>query len=163
MVCIYNGVLLSHIKDHIWVSSSKVDKPRPCYTEWSKSKREKQISYINAYVWSLDKWSWRTYLQGSNRDADMENRLADTVAEGEGRKNWESYQWNIYMIIGKIHRGFCLMMQGAQPSALGGRFKKEGPYIHLWLIHVDVWQKSIQHFKAIILHLKINTLLLFFK
>ena len=23
----------------------------------------------------------------------------------------------------------------------GGRFKTEGTYVHLWLIHVDVWQK----------------------
>ena len=27
---------------------------------------------------------------------------------------------------------------------LGGRFKKEGTYIYLWLIHVDVWQKPTQ-------------------
>jgi len=24
---------------------------------------------------------------------------------------------------------------------VGGRFKREGTYIYLWLIHVDVWQK----------------------
>ena len=23
----------------------------------------------------------------------------------------------------------------------GGRFKREGTYVHLWLIHLDVWQK----------------------
>ena len=46
-------------------------------------------------------------------------------------------------------------------DGMGGRFKKEGTYIHMWLIHVDVWQKSIQHFKAIILHLEINTLIFF--
>ena len=39
----------------------------------------------------------------------------------------------------------------------GGRgFKKEGTYVYLCLIHVDVWQKSTQHYKAIILQLKIN-------
>jgi len=37
----------------------------------------------------------------------------------------------------------------------GGRFKREGTYIYLWLIHVVVWQKPIQHCKAIILQLKI--------
>ena len=37
----------------------------------------------------------------------------------------------------------------------GGRFKKEGTYVHLWLIHVDVWQKSNQYCKAIN-QLKIN-------
>ena len=38
---------------------------------------------------------------------------------------------------------------------VGGRFKREGTYVHLWLIHVDVWQKSNQYCKAIIFQLKI--------
>ena len=40
---------------------------------------------------------------------------------------------------------------------VGGRFKREGTYAHLWLIHVDVWQKPTQYYKTIILQLKINT------
>ena len=39
---------------------------------------------------------------------------------------------------------------------MGGRFRREGTYVYLWLIHVDVWQKSTQYYKAIILPLKIN-------
>ena len=42
---------------------------------------------------------------------------------------------------------------------MGGRFKREGMYVYLWLIHVDVWQKPTQYCKAIILQLKINTFL----
>ena len=34
--------------------------------------------------------------------------------------------------------------------------KKALSYIYLWLIHVDIWQKSTQYCKAIILQLKIN-------
>ena len=41
---------------------------------------------------------------------------------------------------------------------VGGKVKKEGTYVHLWLIHVDVEQKSTQHCKAIILQLKKNIL-----
>ena len=41
---------------------------------------------------------------------------------------------------------------------VGGRFNREGTYIYLWLIHVDVWQKPTQYCKAIILQLKMNTL-----
>ena len=37
VVYIYNGVLLSHEKEHIWVSSNEVDEPRIYYTEWSES------------------------------------------------------------------------------------------------------------------------------
>ena len=28
---------------------------------------------------------------------------------------------------------------------MGGRLKREGIYVCLWLIHVDVWQKPTQH------------------
>ena len=39
---------------------------------------------------------------------------------------------------------------------VGGRFKREGTYVHLWLIHLDVWQKQNQYCQAIILQLKMN-------
>ena len=32
--------------------------------------------------------------------------------------------------------------------------KDGGAYVHMWLIHVNVWQSPPQHRKAIILHLK---------
>ena len=32
-----------------------MDGPRDCHTERSKLEREKQISYINAYMWNLEK------------------------------------------------------------------------------------------------------------
>ena len=36
--------------------------------------------------------------------------------------------------------------------------KREGTYVNLWLIHMDVWQKTTQYCKVIILQLKINKL-----
>ena len=54
------------------------------------SEREKQLSYPNTYIWNLEKWCWRTYLQGRNRDTAIEDRLLDTAGEGEGGTNWES-------------------------------------------------------------------------
>ena len=45
---------------------------------------------------------------------------------------------------------------------VGWKFKKEGTYVHLWLIYVDVWQKPTQHYKAILKYafqLKINNFL----
>ena len=41
---------------------------------------------------------------------------------------------------------------------MAGKFKKEGTRVYLWLSHVDVWQKSTQHCKAIILQSKIKFL-----
>ena len=45
-------------------------------------------------------------------------------------------------------------------DGVGGwrKVKREGTYVHLWLIHVDVEQKSTQYCKAIILQLKKNIL-----
>ena len=39
---------------------------------------------------------------------------------------------------------------------MGGRLKREGTCVYLWLIHVVIWQKPTQHCKAIILQLIIN-------
>ena len=55
VVYVYNGMLLSHKKEQIWVSCSEVDELRACYTEWSKSEREKQILHINVYIGNLEK------------------------------------------------------------------------------------------------------------
>ena len=47
-------------------SLCEVDEPRAYHTEWSKSERETQILYINAYTLNRVKWYWWTYLQGRN-------------------------------------------------------------------------------------------------
>ena len=77
VVHIYNRILFCHKKECILVSSNEVDEPRAYYTEWSKSEREEQISYINAYIENLEGWYWRISLQSSNGDAAIENRLMD--------------------------------------------------------------------------------------
>ena len=33
-----------------------MDEPRDCYTEWSKSSGERQISYDITYMWNIKKW-----------------------------------------------------------------------------------------------------------
>ena len=45
---IYNQILLSHKKEHIWVNSNEVDEPKAYFTEWSQLEKEKQIWNINA-------------------------------------------------------------------------------------------------------------------
>ena len=46
--------------------------------------------------------------------------------------------------------------RGGMGWELGERSKREGTYAHLWLIHVNLWQKPTQYCKAIILQLKIE-------
>ena len=50
----------------------------------------------------------------------------------------------------------CDILEGWDGEEVGGRFKREGTYVYLWLIHVDIWQKPTQYCKAIILLLKIK-------
>jgi len=88
VVYIHSGILLSHKKEHIWVSSDEVDEPRAYYIEWSRP--ERQISHINAYIWKLERWYWWSYMQGSKGDTDIMNRLLDSVGEGEGGMIWQN-------------------------------------------------------------------------
>ena len=39
---------------------------------------------------------------------------------------------------------------------VGGRFKREGTYAYIRLIHVDVWKKPVPYCKTIIPQLKVN-------
>ena len=140
LVHIHDGKSLSHKKEHGWVSWSEVDEPRACYTDWCKS--EKQILYINAYIWNLDIWCWGTHLQGRNRYRDTENRLVDTAGRGKGGTNCES-STETYPSpnVRQTASGKLLRNQGAQANALwqprgaGARFKREGTCVYFWLIH----------------------------
>ena len=53
VVLIYNVILLSHKKEWIRVSCSELDEPRASHRV--KSKKEKQVSCINAYMWNQEK------------------------------------------------------------------------------------------------------------
>ena len=45
---------------------------------------------MHIYIYNLEKWYWWTYLQGKNRDAEVENGVVDTVGGVNGWMNWES-------------------------------------------------------------------------
>ena len=86
-VCIYySAIKRNKIGSfvEIWIDLESV-----IQTESSKSEREKQILYSNTYIETLEKWYRLTYLQGRNREADIENRHVDTVEGGNGRGGWD--------------------------------------------------------------------------
>ena len=56
-----------------------------------------QISYSNAYIQNVEKWYWRIYLQGSNGEADIENRLVDTVGGEERVRYMERVTWKLIL------------------------------------------------------------------
>ena len=54
LVHIFNEILLSHKKERNCDICWDLDGLGDCHTEWSKSEREKQILYINTYMWNLE-------------------------------------------------------------------------------------------------------------
>ena len=38
----------------------------------------------------------------------------------------------------KLKQGLCINLEGWDWREMGGRLKREGKYIYLWLIHVEV-------------------------
>ena len=134
----YNGILLSHKMGPIWVSSNEVDELRAYYTQWSKSEREKQISYTNTYIWNLERWYWWKYLQGSNGDTDIENRL---MGKWAGRKRWmygdsnmETYitickidsKWEFSVWLWKLKLGLCNNLVGWDGQGDGRELQEGG-------------------------------------
>ena len=83
-----NGLLLLYKNERIWPISNEVDEPRAYYTKRSKS--ERQILYVNARTWNLERWYWWAFIQSSNGEADIVNRLLAIVREREGGMIWES-------------------------------------------------------------------------
>ena len=37
----------------------------------------------------------------------------------------------------------CDNIEDGMGWEVGGKFKREGPYVYLWLIHDDAWQTNI--------------------
>ena len=162
VVHIYNGILLSHKKKRNGVVCRDMDGPRVCHTEWSKSEREKQILYINADMWNLEKWYSWTYFQGRNRNADVENGRVD-MGERGGWDELGDDAWHIYTTVCKTDSWWEPAAQHRELSSMlcddldghDGREVQEGGdngiCVYVWLIHFTVQQKLTQHCRAIIL------------
>ena len=109
---IYNGIKYIfftfhtfHKKEWNWVICRDVDGSRDYHTEWSKSERDKQMSYINVCMWKLEKWYRWPRLQGRNWDTDVENKHMDT----KGGKWWGGnelgdWDWHIYTNMYKMDK-----------------------------------------------------------
>ena len=106
-------------------------------------------------------------MQGSKRDTDVKNRLLDYVGEGKGDMIWENSIETRILPYVKQMTSASFMHEAGHPKPVlwdnaegwggkgGGRQAQDGgTHVYQWLIHVDVWQKSPQYCKVIILQLK---------
>ena len=97
-------------------------------------------------------------MQNRKRDTDVQNRLLDSVGEGEGGMFQKNSMYIIYSETDHVLRPGAL----GRPRGIGWRGRWEGGSgwgIHVtpWLIHVNVWQNPMQCCEVISLQLiKIN-------
>ena len=101
-------------------------------------------------------------MQNRKRDTDVQNRLSDSVGEGEGgmfREN--SIETRSPAQVGCMRQ---VLRAGAlgRLRGIGWRGRRKGisgweTDVNPWLIHINVWQKPLQYYKVISLQLiKIN-------
>ena len=108
-------------------------------------------------------------MQNRKRDSDVENRLVDSVGEGEGRMFREnSIETCILSRMKQITSPGWMHETSARAWCTGktqrDRVEREvgggmgmGTHVNPWLIHFSVWQKPLQCCKVISLKLiKIN-------
>ena len=73
----------------------------------------------------------------------------DTVWEGEDGINWESSTEAYTLLCAKLivsgnllydtESSNLVLCDNTEGWEVGGRFMREGPYVYLWLIHVNLW------------------------
>ena len=86
-------------KNELMPLSSNMDGPIDYYTKWSKSDRERQISWYHSYVESnFERYKW-TYLQNSNRLTDIESQLMVTKGEVWGGGIYQELGMNTHTLL----------------------------------------------------------------
>jgi len=99
-----------------------------------------------------------------NIQKDIKNRVLDSVGEGEGGMIWENSIETCILSCKIDHQSkFDAPVQASalgQPGGMGWGRRWErglgwGTHVHLWLIHVNVWQKNPQYCKVISFQLKL--------
>ena len=63
-------------------------------------------------------------------------------------------QWEFAVWLRELKQGLCDRLKGGVEREMEGRSGKEVTWVYIWLILVDVWQKTTKFCKAIILQFK---------
>ena len=115
------------------------------------------------------RWYWWAYSQASSGDTDGEQNCGHSG--GRRGTSWESSMetctwpyvkqspWEFGVRCRELTSGALWeprRMGWSGRWEVGGSFKREGTYVHLWLIHVHVRQRPIQYCRAIFHQWNIN-------
>ena len=138
----------------------------------SEVSQKKKNNYCTlTHIYGIQKNGTDEHICRAAMETDIENKLMDVK---KGRRRWDEWReqcGNIYTTVciiacgnfmyesGNSNQGSVTTQRRGMGQEVGRRFRREGTYVYVWLIHVDVWQKPTQHCKEIILQLKINNFL----
>ena len=96
--------------------------------------------------------------QWRKRYKEQTYRYGERGGEGEmyGKSNMETYittckidnQWEFALWLRKLKQGLCNNLAGWDGEEDGREIQKGGVYAYLWLILVEVWQKTTKLCKA---------------
>ena len=99
---------LEIIESHkMQVKSNNVFQKIKSNTEWSKSGREKQMPYINTYMWNLEKWCRWNYCTGQEYRHRHGGQTCGHKQDKGDRMNWETgtdRDWHAHTTMCKTDR-----------------------------------------------------------
>ena len=70
------------------------------------------------------------------------------MCKTDSQWEFEVWYWDLHLELSDNPEG--------RGGEVGGRFKREGSYVHPWLSHADIWQKLARDSKAITRQYKIK-------
>ena len=117
---------------------------------WSEESQKEKYSIL-MHIYRIQKNGTEEFFRAAMEKQDIENRLTG-MGEGEERvRCMERVTWkltlpyvkqianrNLLYGSGNSNRGSVSTQRGGMGREMGGRFKREGIYVYLWLIQVKV-------------------------
>ena len=98
-------------------------------------------------------------MEKQTKRTDLWTQRRGEERETYGESNMETYittckidsQWEFFIWLRKLKQGLYINVEGWDGAGDGREVHKGGIYVYLWLIHVEVCQKTAKFCKAIIL------------
>ena len=133
-------------------------------TQSEVSQKEKDNYCILRHTYRIQKNGTEEFIYRATTEKQTQRIDSDMGSREERVRCMERVIWkltlpyvkqiangNLWYGSGNSNRGSVSTQRGGMGREMGGRFKRKGIYVYLWLIHVEVCQKTTKLCKATIL------------
>ena len=149
---IYTMEYYSAIKKNTFESVIKKQMNLEPIIQSEVSQKEKNKYHILTHIYGIQGNGTEEFIYratgGRNRHREQTSGRGERGGEGEmyGKSNIETYitickidsQQEFAVWLKELKQRLCINLEGWMGREMGGRFKREGIYVYLWLIHVEV-------------------------